>query len=130
MSVLEKDAFYRYFRSWGAKKYAYSYTGEDLHITVAGVPKKEGAKELKLKGGLEAFKPGFVWTDTNKLEAVYNDKNAGRYIIDGHRVVFTKNIVLRPTTYKLSLTDDYADIIEYSAELLKQCKKNCEILRL
>ena len=49
---------------------------------------------------------------------MYNDVAPGRMLIDGHKVNFIKNIVLRETTYKLDLTMDYADILSSSAKLL------------
>lgn len=124
MQVFEDDDFYLDFRTWGAKKYAYSTQRDGPHITVAGVPKKSGAEELLYKGGLPAFKPGFVWSDISKLEAVYNDENLGWRIVDGRRVNITKNIVLRPTTYKMSLTDDYSALLEDSAQMLTLAHKN------
>ena len=59
-----------------------------------------------------------MWSETGKLESVYNDVAPGRMIIDGHKVKKKKNIVLRETTYKLDLTTDYADILCGSAKLL------------
>ena len=130
MGVYEADDFYTDFVTWGAKKYAYCTQSDGPHITVAGVPKRSGAVELLYNGGLPAFKPGFIWTDTGKLEAVYNDNNIGWQVIDGHRVCITKNIVLRPTTYQMSLTDDYAAIVEDSAEMLTLAHKNYINLQL
>ena len=130
MGVFEPDEFYTDFITWGAKKYAYCTKKDGPHITVAGVPKQAGAVELLYKGGLPAFRPGFIWSETNKLEAVYNDNNLGLKIIDGHRVNITKNIVLRPTTYKMSLTDDYATILEDSSEMLSLAHKNWLSLQL
>lgn len=62
MEVYEQEKDADRFITWGAKKYAYESDGK-LKITVAGVPKKEGAEELKRKGGLDALKPGFVFSD-------------------------------------------------------------------
>ena len=118
MGTFDDDENYSRFRSWGAKKYAYETEEGDLHITVAGVPKKDGAVELSKKGGLDVFKPGFVFSDINKLEAVYNDENIGRTRIDGRMVNITKNIVLRPTTYSLSITDEYSALLDNSVEML------------
>lgn len=117
MGVFDDDGKCDLFRTWGAKKYVYQ-TGEKLHITVAGVPKALGADELIRAGGMDAFKPGFVFADINKLEAVYNDENIGWRVIDGHRLKITKNIVLRPTTYTLSITDEYGALLEDSVEML------------
>lgn len=124
MGLYMEDEHYADFITWGAKKYAYSTDESGPHITVAGVPKRSGAVELLYNGGLPAFKPGFIWKDTGKLEAVYNDKNLGFKLIDGHRVNVTKNIVLRPTTYQMSLTDDYQIILEDSSDMLKLAHKN------
>lgn len=121
MGVYEDDGEYTDFITQGAKKYAFSTAGKGAsgpHITVAGVPKTSGAAELLYKGGLPAFQPGFVWTETGKLESVYNDTNLGKMKIDGHTVNFVKNIVLRETTYKLGVTGDYAEILDMSAQML------------
>ena len=118
MGTFDEDEHYRRFRSWGAKKYAYEDDNGDLCITVAGVPKNTGAVELSKKGGLDVFKPGFVFTDIAKLEAVYNDENLGKRVIDGRRLNITKNIVLRPTTYSLSITGEYSALLDDSVEML------------
>ena len=130
MGLFEHDEHYTDFITWGAKKYAYSTDTDGPHITVAGVPKKSGAVELLYNGGLPAFKPGFIWKDTGKLEAVYNDTNIGFKMIEGRRVNITKNIVLRPTTYQMSLTDDYQTILEDSSDMLKIAHKNYINLQL
>ena len=124
MGTFDEDGKADLFRTWGAKKYVYT-TGDELHITVAGVPKATGADELRRAGGIEAFKPGFVFSDIAKLEAVYNDENLGRRIIDGRRVNITKNIVLRPTTYTLSITDEYSALLNDSVEMLALMGKLC-----
>lgn len=103
---------YERFVTQGAKRYAFEKGGSgELGITVAGVSKKAGAAELARKGGLEAFKPGLLFEDSGKLEAVYNDRPAGEIEIDGETINFTENVTLRPTHYLLSHPRDYADII-------------------
>lgn len=118
MGTFDEDEHYTDFITWGAKKYAYSTDSDGPHITVAGVPKRAGAEELLYNGGLPAFKPGFVFSSINKLEAVYNDENLGWQVIDGRRVKITKNIVLRPTAYTLSITDEYSALLDDSVEML------------
>lgn len=104
---------YQRFITQGAKRYAFEKAGSgELGITVAGVSKKAGAAELARKGGLEAFKPGLLFEDSGKLEAVYNDRPFGSYEIDGEIINFTENVTLRPTHYLLSHPRDYADIIK------------------
>ena len=104
----------------GAKKYAYEDGDGGLHITIAGVPKKAGAAELARKGGLEAFTRGFEFTETGKLEAVYNDGSIKHVELDGHAIDITKNVCLRPTTYKLDITEEKVRLSQH-LEYFKQC---------
>lgn len=112
MGVFEKDAEYKTFVTYGAKKYAYE-DKNGLHITIAGVGKKLGASELEKNGGLSALRTGFVFSEAGGMESVYNDtvENPDLYI-DGHWLRITKNVCLRPSTYTLGVTDEYFDIIE------------------
>lgn len=113
MEVYEQEKDADRFITWGAKKYAYEADGK-LKITVAGVPKKAGAEELKRKGGLDVLKPGFVFSDCGKLETVYNDKTEiTKYKNkDGKTIEITKNVVLRPTTYAVGITKEYEEILQ------------------
>lgn len=113
MEVYEQEKDADRFITWGAKKYAYEADGK-LKITVAGVPKKAGAEELKRKGGLDVLKPGFVFSDCGKLETVYNDKpEITKYKNkDGKIIEITKNVVLRPTTYAVGITKEYEEILQ------------------
>lgn len=113
MGIYETEDMYSRFITWGAKKYAYEYTDGTPHITIAGVSKKFGAKELANKGGLEVLKPGFTFTDSNKLESVYNDSNYGTYTIGDNTLYITRNVVLRPTTYQLGIAAEYMRLLEY-----------------
>jgi hypothetical protein len=119
------------FVTLGAKKYAYEDANGELHITVSGVGKKCGAAELKANGGLEAFQPGFVFHNSGKTESVYNDEKRP-YItrIDGHLITITRNVVIRDTTYTLSTTDDYAELLNVSSNMLNKVHKfwlNCQL---
>ena len=66
----ETDKPLKYFKTLGAKKYAYVDADDELHITVSGVMKKEGAKEL---GDIHNFKEGFIFRDSGGQSALYND---------------------------------------------------------
>lgn len=122
MGVYEHDAFYKRFVTLGAKRYAYE-DESGLHTTISGVAKKAGAAELLDHGGLEAFKRGFVFSHTGKLEAVYNDENMGLVDVRGHKLNVTRNVVLRDTTYTLGESDDYIDLLQVSHELLNKVHK-------
>lgn len=95
----------------GAKKYGYRDSKGKLHITIAGVNKKDGAAELEKMGGLSAFKVGTVFKKGGGNEVIYNDENYGRYIIDGHEVNVIKNIVIKPSFYTLGITNEYEALI-------------------
>ena len=115
MGVFEQETGpegYRYFVTWGSKKYAYIQGVGDLHITVAGVSKKKGARELQHHGSLAAFKPGFVWSIAGGTESVYNDLTREVIEIDGHQLELGPNVYIRPSTYTLGVTNEYSELME------------------
>lgn len=117
MGVFELDAEYDKFITLGAKKYACIEDGA-LHITVAGVGKKLGAAYLADHGGIEAFQEGFVFPENHGggTESIYNDyPEIQEYLVDGHQLHITRNVVIRPTTKTLGITGDYAFILENPA---------------
>ena len=119
MGVYELDGIYDKFITLGAKKYAYEKDG-DIHITVSGVSKKEGAKELQT---LKNFVDGFIFSKAGGLESVYNDISEPYIIVrEGHKIEITSNVVLRPSTYTLGRTAEYKRIIDtakYEIEKIK-----------
>lgn len=113
LGVYENEGTYNRFVTMGAKKYAYEDAAGELHITVAGVSKYKGAAELARRGGLEAFKEGFIWYDAGGLESVYNDDPEVKEVtIDDHKLQIISNVLLRPSTYTLGITGEYARILE------------------
>lgn len=118
LGVYEYEGVYDRFITLGAKKYAYEQDGE-LSITIAGVNKKLGAKEL---GKLENLKIGFTFHDAGGLESVYNDTDFGWYAPDNENIsreiYITRNVCLRPSTYTVGLTLEYLRVID-SPELWK-----------
>lgn len=120
MGVYEHDATYEKFVTLGAKKYAYIENGK-LHITVAGVNKKEGASELK---DIEKFKEGFIFREAGGTESVYNDApEIKSYFVDGRKIEITRNIVIRESTYTLGVTAEYRDIIEKSKYIMEELQR-------
>lgn len=117
MGVFEEEATAIKFKTLGAKKYAYVDEKNKLHITVAGVIKNKGAEELERYGGIEQFKPDFIFRDAGGLEAVYNDDPEIKSVsIDGHRLPITSNVVLRDSEYTLGITDEYEALLAASAD--------------
>ena len=113
MGVFEPEHDMCEFATLGAKKYCYRETPESpLCCTIAGVNKKEGAKELERNGGIDAFKPGFIFRDAGGTESVYNDSpEIDSITIDGHTLPITSNVVIRESTYKLGITSEYMDLL-------------------
>lgn len=132
---------YRYFKTLGAKKYAYverqietwkekikvgdtEYTYRKVgpgrtHCTIAGVNKEKGGAELDLYGGLSAFDEGFIFRDAGGTQAVYNDTpSVGSVVIEGHVLPITSNIAILPSEYTLGITGEYERIIKYSKKYL------------
>lgn len=133
MGVYEYEGKYNRFITQGAKKYAYEDSKGELHITVSGVSKKRGAAELKSKGGLKAFREGFVFVDSGKTESVYNDdKKPFITRVDGHLITITRNVVIRDTTYTLGYDSEgfYADLLNASANCLNKVHKFWRNLQL
>ena len=118
MGVYESEGEYFEFSTLGAKKYCYREAStDDLHITIAGVAKKKGGKELDRAGGIEAFQPGFIFREAGGTEAVYNDiPEITQYVVEGHEISITSNVVLRESTYTLGITAEYERLLEISHE--------------
>lgn len=111
---------YRFFKTLGAKKYAYvEREGEGVHCTIAGVNKKKGGAELDKYGGLSAFAEGFVFREAGGTQAVYNDSPEMDHVnIEGHRLQITANVAILPSEYTLGITGEYERIIKYSKNYL------------
>lgn len=101
---------YKYFKTLGAKKYAYVDSEGELHITVSGVLKKEGAKEL---GDIHNFKEGFVFREAGGQSALYNDDPEPKKVhIQGREVDIISNVALFDSTYTLGLTQEYDELLK------------------
>ena len=111
---------YRYFKTLGAKKYAYvEKEGEGVHCTIAGVNKKKGGSELDEHGGLSAFAEGFIFRKAGGTQAVYNDSPAVHQVdIDGKSLAITSNVAILPSEYTLGITGEYERIIKFSKKYL------------
>jgi len=119
MGTYEFEGEYEDFSTLGAKKYAFVKKGEtELKVTIAGVTKRKGGKELEKHGGIKAFKAGFIFKEAGGLDAIYNDKpTCGYYEAEGREVLITSNVVLKEGTYTLGITAEYERLLEISAEL-------------
>lgn len=98
------------FKTFGAKKYITIEAGE-LKCTIAGVPKKEGAKLIK---DPEDFYIGKVFKgrDTNKLCLWYNDDENIIFSDGEHSIKVKSNIAMLPVDYILGLSNDYRTCLQ------------------
>ena len=111
MGVFEPDKFCARFVSWGAKKYAYEKKSGELVITIAGVGKLRGAQELSKAGGIAAFRPGYIFREAAGNCWYYNDEPTHDIDYEGEQITVTPNVAALPTTYEVSISDDYARVI-------------------
>lgn len=139
--IYEDEADMTAFITQGAKKYAYinnvptsfqnldlARVGENqwLHLTVSGVGKLAGASALAAAGGLDKFKPGFVFRTCGKTQSIYNDGYFGQYQKDGHTLDITRNVVIQDKDYTLDRTKVYDCILDDAKQFLT---KSMEILK-
>lgn len=137
MGVYEQEPVMYEFCTLGSKKYCYreppknglavSLMGENgfrykslcpskLSITVAGVNKQKGGKELEQQGGISAFKEGFKFIKAGGTESVYNDKpEIKEYTTeDGVKIHISSNVYIKDSTYTLGLTEEYKRLLEFT----------------
>lgn len=100
------------FKTLGAKKYVYE-DEKGLHVTISGVSKKLGAKEL---GSIDNFVPGFIFKDAGGLTLYYNDAEQGihQITVDGCTMTTASNIGMVDSTYEIGITSEYAEVIGYN----------------
>ncbi len=113
MGVYEPDGLYKRFSTLGAKRYAYEDLDGVLHITIAGVAKEAGAKELEK---LENFHDKFLFMNSGKTASTYVDvppMDTMTYYEDGTKreIEITPYILISKTSYELNLTDEYRELI-------------------
>lgn len=105
---------YKEFKTLGAKRYAYKDDKEIIHITVSGVNKITGAKQLQ---NLEEFKDGYVfdYAHSGSTTMTYLDNmdcvcyNIGRY--DEFTSFYRYGICAEPSTYTTKLEKEYRTLI-------------------
>lgn len=111
MGVFDKEKGYDRFITLGAKKYAFEQN-KKIGITVAGLSKKDGAKELEKKGGLEYFRDGEIFYNSGRTVAQYNNDDIHYITVNGEKIKTASNIAIYDTTYTLGMTDEMKSIIE------------------
>ena len=126
MGVYEFEGTYKRFETLGAKSYVYEDDSGDLHITIAGVPKKAGAAELMRMGGFDAYAVGTVFHD-GVTETHYNDERQfKRTTIDGHVIELTSDLIIRDSFHKIGFASDYKILLENLTHAdIENIRKRC-----
>lgn len=112
LGTWEKEETYHRFKTLGAKKYAYENENGQIGITIAGVPKVSGARELERKGGLKALKIGFVFSEIGKLSAEYIESGVHEIEINGEKIITGSCVNLNDTDYTVGITGTMLEIVE------------------
>lgn len=112
MGVYEFEGTYTRFETLGAKSYIYEDDKGELHITIAGVPKKAGAAELTDMGGFDAYKIGTIFK-RGITETVYHDERCFTQIeIDGHKCELTSDLVIKDSFHQIGWSKDYTNLLQ------------------
>lgn len=116
MGLWNKEKSCDKYITMGAKKHAYIYKGEsDVHITVAGLSKDDGAKWFNMNGGIESFKIGAVVPPeySGRTVAYYNDFDKPfQLTVEGSTFTSASSIAVVDTTYKLGVSDIYEEYLD------------------
>ena len=126
MGAFEDEGVYTSFATMGAKKYVYipaqgKHAGE-LCVTIAGVNKKKGGKELEKHGGITAFKYGFEFVEAGGTDLVYIDRQTSRWKVvtmdNGlpYFIELTPSVTIINSTYKLGLSEDFRELLDQIAD--------------
>lgn len=110
----EDDGEYAYFKTLGAKKYAYIDMEGEMHITVAGLSKDKGAEYLEKVGGIKAFAIGTTVPKSmsGRTVAYYNDTTEVKQLtIDGCTFSVGSNVAVVDATYTFGISDDYDEYL-------------------
>ncbi len=75
---------------------------------------------MQEKGGITQFKEGFIFREGGGMEAVYNDNVSIDYKVDGHVIHITDNLHIKNSTYTLTVTPEYGNLIEWAQKLIQK----------
>lgn len=113
LGTWENDANYYEIKYLGAKRYAYRKTPNDIiHITIAGVPKSAG----NVLECVDDLKEGLTFDlfQSRKNLCQYIDGDNPQIVMpDGYKVTNKCGCIIRPTSYTLTLENEYRQLIKY-----------------
>lgn len=112
LGIYENDGNYWRIKYEGAKKYCYQESPTDkIHTVIAGVPK--GAAICL--HSVDDLREGLVFDffNSHKNMAIYLDGNNPQVTMpDGYKVHNKCGVVIRPTSYKLTLEEEYRQLLK------------------
>lgn len=113
LGVAEVDGIYSEFKTVGSKRYCVrDKKKNELKITIAGVPKKEGAK--KLDNNIDNFRVGFKFVNTGKLAHSYITND----ITEKDGIIYADSIDLNSVEYELGKTDVDETLLSEDIEII------------
>ena len=110
LGIADDDGEFIEFKTMGSKRYAYRDIDGELHLTVAGVPKKEGLQCLH--GSLREFKRGKIFRNEGfakwKMRPEYINNDGIKVLhLMGSDIEYSSGIILHETEYELDHTIPY-----------------------
>lgn len=133
LGIWEADPDAIRFKTWGAKKYMYSYLKKekdgtshiDYKITISGVNKKKGKESIEEAVKAGKFKDpfdigkGFCFHSVKTTSCYMDHTKVHEYEVEGKKVYYASNVAMYPNSYTLGMTyefelllDKYKDIME------------------
>jgi hypothetical protein len=128
------------FKTWGAKKYIYSYihtnkdgtSNLDFKITISGVPKAKGKKIIKkqlIEGKIKNFDDidvGFVFRSVKTTSCYMDHRTLQEFEVDGKKVYYQSNVAMHPASYTLGLTAEYEMLLYLFEDYMNEEEINYE----
>ena len=113
LGIWENDANYYEISYLGAKRYAYREGPNDMvHITIAGVPKSAGHVLQDVSDLKEGLTFDLFQSRKNLCQYIDGD-NPEVTMPDGYKVTNKCGCIIRPTSYRLTLKNEYRQLIKY-----------------
>ena len=78
-------------------------------VTVSGLGKKQGAKELRC---INNFAIGKTIENSGRTTSWYNDEKRHKITVDDCTFITASNIAILDTSYTLGVTNEYWEIIQ------------------
>lgn len=117
--IFDFEGVYTDFCTLGSKKYLYSYDGEHIHATIAGVNKQVG-QDYFTTHGFEAFTDGQILAESGKLTAYYDDRPPHDITIQGVTINTASSVSLIDAPYTINVKGEYQEFIDYLRRSVEQ----------